>query len=564
MTNRPKDRPSPTVKPLDASSAGKPAIRRRDFLNGLLVGASSVFLAPALQGCGGEEGSKPVPPTGAQFKGDNMNICHAVRDGKGWTLPEPTNELYDCVVIGGGVSGLVATRRLQLLGVTNVLLLEKESPVGGVARVDGEPGHLYAQGAAYTVYPYNDNLYEVYEDLGIITGFDGEGAAIVDPKYLVKSPSNSDFVDGKWYLDSWEEGMDALPYSPQIVADLKAFREDMLVWYNYVGKDGKLGFDTPTDNSTEDPEVRALDNMTLAEYVASKGWAPEVSAFFNPYTLSAMGTTHDKVSAWAAIGFLGAEFQPVLAQPGGNGHLSNALAAKIGADTIKTGAFVLRVKNVGDEVHISYLEGDKVTTVRARTAVYAANRYIAKHVMPELGEAGRNEAADFNYTAAIVANVHVTRTPGNVGYDNWVQGQTLFFTDFIVADWAGLEEPQKAPLDRANTLSLYCPLPHVTARAELLVKPFEEYEEIILADLERILPGVRETVTGVDIYRWGHAMVRGDKGFIFSKSRVGAQAPQGRVSFACSDIDGLPAFENAVGSAYRATAEVAKLLDVKL
>jgi phytoene dehydrogenase-like protein len=564
MTN-PKNPPNKKVRPLDTPSAGGRGIRRRDFLNGLLVGASGVLMAPLLEGCekGGETGGNnpPPPPAGPQFKGDNNSICHAVRDGKMFTLPPASGDLYDCVIVGGGISGLVAARKLQKLGVAKILLLEKEAPAGGMAKLDGDPA--YSQAAAYTVFPYNDNLYEVYEDLGVITGYEGDGTPIVDPKYLIKAPTNSDYVDGKWVVDSWEEaGMDALPFPLNVIDGLKSFRLDMIDWYNYVGKDKLLAFDTPTDSSTMDAAVRELDNMTLAEYVASKGWAPEVSQFFDPYIRSALGTTHDKVSAWAAIGFLGCEFHPVLSQPGGNAYLAEGLITKLGEGVIKTDAFVLRVKNEGEEVHVSYLEGDVVTTVRAKTAIYAANRYIARHILPDLVAAGRDEAKDFKYTPYIVANVHVSKTPPGLGYDNWIQGSDFFFTDFIVADWTGLSDPANAQPGRPNTLSVYCPLFGVSARAELLSKPFEEYEEAVLADLERVLPGVRETVTGVDLYRWGHAMLSAEKGFVFGASRVGSQAPIGRTSFACHDVDGLPAFENAVGAAYRAVSEVATILGV--
>lgn len=557
--NTKKDKVLETLSP----TLGGRNVRRRDFLNGLLVGASGLVLGGLSEGCGDDGAGTPDPPApGPQFKGDHFEICHSVRDGASFTLPAASGDPYDCIIVGGGISGLVAARKLQKIGVTNILLLEKEDPVGGVSKRGGEPGKdLHSQAAAYTVMPYNDNLYEVYEDLGIITGYDMGGSPIIDPKYLVKPPSNSDYFDGKWYADSWEAGIDALPHPPNVIADLKAFRQDMIDWYNYVGMDGKLGFDTPTDASTEDPAARDLDKMTLAEYVASKGWAPEVSEFFDKYCASALGTTHDKCSAWAAVGFLGSEYQPVISQPGGNSHLALALADKIGMDKIKTNAFVLRAKNEGDEVHVSYMIDGAITTARAKTVIYAANRYIAKHVMPELGAAGRDEAKDFVYTPYIVAAVHVSKTPAGLGYDNWVHGD-YFFTDFIIADWAGLADPASASLDRANVLSVYCPLLPPQKREDLLVTPFEVYEEKILADLEKVLPGVRDTVTGVDLYRWGHAMLATGKGFVFGSARLSSRLPLGKISFACHDTDGLPAFENAVGVAYTAVSEVAVVLGV--
>jgi hypothetical protein len=564
MASRPKsfNPHAPQEIRILSSDAGGRTIRRRDFLEGLLIGASTLALGGEIAGCGPKDDEKTaeqLPPLTA--KGDDNTTAHAVRDGKMFELPPPAGDLLDCVIIGGGVAGLVAAWKLDKVGAKNFLLLEKDAPVGGFARRDGDAAHPFSQAAAYTVYPYNDNLIEVYTDLGIVTGLDMDGAAIVDPKYLLKAPGNNVFIDGKWYEDAWETGLDKLPFSPQVIADLKAFREDMKTWYNFVGMDGKIGFDTPTDASTADADVRALDGMSLLEYVTKKGWAPEVAQFFEYYARSSFGSTHDTLSAWAAINFLGSEFYPTIVQPGGNSHLALALAAKIGAARLKTNTFVVQAKNEGNEVHVSYLEGGVVKTVRAKTAIFAAYLFVGKYILPDLlADAARYKAVDaFQYTPYIVANVHVTRTPAGLGYDNWCHGD-YFMTDIIVADWASFDEPAKAPLSRPNVLTCYCPLIGPNRRAELLDRPYEAYEKLLLDSLEKVLPGVRDTVTAVDLYRWGHAMLAPNKGFVFGKEREDSQKPLGLISFARHDVDALPAFENSVGAAYRAVEEVRAVL----
>ncbi len=566
MSKRPTLLPNPhaappPVRPLSHTLGARP-VRRRDFLNGLLVGASAAVLGGGLSGCdGGGETTSPgdeLPP--GKDAGDDNTICHQVRDGQTWSIPAPEGDAYDCVIIGGGISGLVTAYRLGKLGITNVLVLEKEDPPGGYSRLDGPADAPWGQAAAYTVYPYNDNLIEIYTDLDIVTGLDEDDAPVLDPKYVLKLPVNSSFIDGTFYPESWDSGIDGLPYDQQVKDDLKAFKADMITWYEFTGTDGLFGFDTPTDASTADADVRALDLVTFAEYIEQRGWSPKVAEFYAPYCRSAFGSEPSDLSAWAAINFFGSEFQPAMSRPGGNAHLAVALAGKVGASKIQTKCFVIQVKNQGsEEVQVTYLKDGAPKTLRAKTAVYAGPRYLASYVLPDLVAAGRNEAASFKYTPYIVAAVHVSKTPAGMGYDNWIQ-EPMFFTDIIVADWAGLEDPESAPLDRPNTLSCYCPLLGDGRRSELLSTSFEEYEQRILDDLEKVVPGVRETVTGVDIYRWGHAMLAPGKGFVFGEARVGAQAPEGRIHFACHDVDGLPAFENAVGAAYRATAEVAAAL----
>ena len=46
---------------------------------------------------------------------------------------------YDCIVVGGGASGLAAISAMADLGITNTLLLEKNAKAGGSLLTDPEP-----------------------------------------------------------------------------------------------------------------------------------------------------------------------------------------------------------------------------------------------------------------------------------------------------------------------------------------------------------------------------------------------------------------------------------------
>ena len=48
-------------------------------------------------------------------------------------------EKYDCIVVGGGASGLAAISAMADLGITNTLLLEKNAEAGGSFLTDPEP-----------------------------------------------------------------------------------------------------------------------------------------------------------------------------------------------------------------------------------------------------------------------------------------------------------------------------------------------------------------------------------------------------------------------------------------
>ena len=263
-----------------------------------------------------------------------------------------------------------------------------------------------------------------------------------------------------------------MPLPKKCRDDLKAFRSDLQAWDAYVGTDGREAFAKPTDDSTVDDAVRNLDRLTLKEYIAGKGWDPKLSEFFDPFIRSALGSTHDRVSAWAAINFISGEFgfvsDPdapatarlpalVLTQPGGNGYLSRLLADRLGSDRLRTGAMVIQARNVGDQVHVTCLDGEAPRTLRARTAIYAAPRYLTPFVLPDLGAEARAEAKAFRYAPYLVANVHVSRTPVPGMWNGMAHGD-FFVTDFVVADWPGLADPSAASPARPNVLTVYAPL----------------------------------------------------------------------------------------------------------
>src|SRR5690242_17302174 len=97
-------------------------ISRRDFLDGALMASGAALLA-------GETPQQMLAQAGAQtsawtgytgegdYKGSAGNTeevvhnAHAVRDGAYDKVPSEvndTNEIFDCVVVGGGFSGLSA------------------------------------------------------------------------------------------------------------------------------------------------------------------------------------------------------------------------------------------------------------------------------------------------------------------------------------------------------------------------------------------------------------------------------------------------------------------------
>jgi spermidine dehydrogenase len=129
-------------------------ITRRDFLNGVAVGAGVLSLSQhlnfhALAQSSTSSGAKSYPPsaTGPQGQTDaSQTIMHAVRDGSMFDFGSatPTGETYDLVVVGAGISGLAAAYlyRQQMPGA-RVLIVDPLEDFGGHAKrnefeVDGK------------------------------------------------------------------------------------------------------------------------------------------------------------------------------------------------------------------------------------------------------------------------------------------------------------------------------------------------------------------------------------------------------------------------------------------
>src|SRR5438105_1538661 len=94
---------------------------RRRFL-AVAGGGAAALLA----GCG--KSSATIP---GRIVGAASAAGHRLRDGG---FPAPNETLAtDVVIIGGGIAGLAAARRLMQRGMSNFLLLELEREAGGNA-----------------------------------------------------------------------------------------------------------------------------------------------------------------------------------------------------------------------------------------------------------------------------------------------------------------------------------------------------------------------------------------------------------------------------------------------
>ncbi|MGN6517224.1 MAG: FAD-dependent oxidoreductase [Rhizomicrobium sp.] len=119
-------------------------IARRDFLQGAAIGVAMTGLAPELAAAAEQEAQNApgyYPPTRLGMRGSHPGAfegAHELRDGDFWNRTpriEDSNEQYDLVVVGGGISGLSAAYFYrQARPDARVLIIENHDDFGGHAK----------------------------------------------------------------------------------------------------------------------------------------------------------------------------------------------------------------------------------------------------------------------------------------------------------------------------------------------------------------------------------------------------------------------------------------------
>jgi spermidine dehydrogenase len=448
-------------------------ITRRDFLGSALL-ASGALLLEGIAPDGLMAGADELSGYGgvgeySRSNGNTLEVLlagHRMRDGVYDPLPADTidtGEIYDCVVVGGGISGLAAALFfLRHAGPDkSVLILENHPIFGGEAKqnefqVDGK--RLFAhQGSAIYLVPYPHSfIARFYDSIGLHTPrLQYQKWAGTEPEMLLgRTPYDSAGLsrgqygfwfgakfgraDGLWLLDPVGKQMRGAPVA-------ETTRKELQRWFSGAAAQ-EAKFDLPKYEG--DVASRRLDSMSLEQhYIEHFGVSREtIRGFLSPVEGGGSGLGPDALSAYSDYA---AELLHPIADdsgeavqmfPGGNttiarlmlkalipqsinGALSveavsrgtvkfDALDSAGAPARIRLSSTTISVRHDGDPakaetLSVAYVRDGKVFRAKARSAVMAGGSWTTKHIVKDLPEQQRKAYAQFYRSPCMMANVAV-------------------------------------------------------------------------------------------------------------------------------------------------------------
>ena len=481
------------------------------------------------------------PPIPGSLCGANHSLAHR-RPSQGF--PPPTsNKEVDVLIVGGGVAGLSAARRLRMAGIDKIAIIELESTLGGNAIGGKNSVSSYPWGAHYLPLPNNTNapLLHLLSELDVVTlGIKPE----YRPEYLCASPQERLFIYGKW-----QDGLVPQRGLTSIgQAEVSRFLDVTETFRYKLGRDGKFIFDIPLANSSQDPEALALDSYSMKRWMQDNSFTlPELQWYVNYCCRDDYGTSYEEVSAWAGLHYfssrradpLKADSNNVLTWSEGNYWLTERMRKANSVDEL-SGTIVFRIdQDVGGITAYCFNnETSSSFTIGAKSCVLAVPQFVRARLI------SKTQTALSSYSPWIVANITLDRLPEGHGaelsWDNVIYNSRLL----------GYVHAKHQSLERTATetvITYYYPMseyPPDLARMIAYNASISELQALFLTELLRIHPELRGEIRNVDVWIWGHAMIRPTPHTIWPTTTHPEELPAG-VFAAHSDQSGISIFEEA-------------------
>lgn len=500
------------------------------------------------------------------LRGSGFSVGHRLRAERPIVATTPPKRVR-IAIVGAGPSGLSAAWRLERSGEKGFVVFDLESQPGGTAAFGTDGVVAYPWGAHYVPMPAASNrtLSLLLSEASVL---DRLSPTLFRPKETqrVREPAERVFYEGRWY-----QGLFPAP-DAHARAELRRFESLVAKWVGFRDEQGRRAFTLPLRGCSRAAEAVALDRMSAARWLTRHGFSsPRFLWYVELACRDDYGASLEQTSAWALLFYFAARVSepgrpsaPFLTWPEGNGRLVRHLTRLVGS-RLKLGHLVTDVLPREHHVELSVLnvKDDRLEKYVADHAVLAVPRFVAARLVRRLRHQDTLPGGDFSYGAWWVANIHLSRRPQSEGFpfawDNVLYDSPS--VGYVVATHQTLR-------DHGPTIwTYYQPMldsdPKLSRR-KLQSLDHEHFCDALFSDLSRAHQGLADAIERIDVWRWGHAMVRPTPGLIWGEERRRAAARLGRVHFAHTDLSGVALLEEAVDHGVRAADEISLAMRGKI
>jgi hypothetical protein len=532
-------------------------INRRQFFQ--ISSASALMI-----GCIGSKKQQDIyNHIPAKIVGQNSSLGHKILLGERTVPPSKIVE-KDCVIIGAGITGLSTAYTLKKNNFENFTLIELGDRVGGNASYGSNATTSYPFGAHYVTLPPKEahEVRSLYESLKIIKDYNKKGEPFYEEEYLCFDPSERLFLHG-----SWQEGL--LPQKTALPSDKEEysrFFEIMQSFQSFKDSEGKRAFTIPVSASSLDTALLQLDTMTMLEWLKMNRFQSKYLFWYLNYCCrDDFGSELDSTSAWAGIHYFASRHSTaantskstVLTWPEGNGWLVRQLTQPI-EDHIHLNTAALSVTQNEKYIHIICYDAARNVSILYKTPslLLTVPQSIVKKLIPERASAVTTHPVQSS--PWVVANISVESLPQGKGFplswDNVVYDSPLL--GYVVATHQHLSR-----MSQKTVLTYYWPLTEKdpsSSRKRLRAFSSDDLKKIFLDELISLHPELLYKITGVDLWIWGHAMVRPEVGVMTTALQANEQTPP--IMIAHTDMSGISIFEEGYTRGVNSAKRILKYL----